>query len=293
MEFTLPGGYSASAILIQQGLDAFFAGDRARALRLMVRAIEHDPNDEHAWLGLARVVTAPDRRRYCLERALSINPHNLRTRAALRDVRGAALPEPAVAEAGKSVAEPSAEIAAPPAAEAPEVAQERAVGDTGTPWYAVSPDINPNNGREWHTEPSSTELRPFSMDQIDDMMGQNGGAFASATTNGAHMKPRRQIPQSAQPLILRPVTFSEDIPSATVAAKQSVTFELVEAASPLVSGKDPSSATPGDLADSSQRVAQRNPGAYRFQIVGALVIVGALSLALFVVLFIIDRVPAL
>lgn len=289
MEFTLPGGYSASAILIQQGLDAFFAGDRARALRLMVRAIEHDPNDEHAWLGLARVVTAPDRRRYCLERALLINPHNLRTRAALRDVRGEALPAPAVAETDQSAVAPSAEMAAPAAAEASEAVQERAVGDTGTPWYTIAPELKPHNGRERHTEASSAELRPFSMDQIDDLMRQNGSAFASSTVNGAHAKPRRQIAQSAQPLILRPVTFSEDTPSAPVTVAQPVTLELVEAAPPLVSR----TGAPDELAGSIQRVAQRNPGAYRFQIVGALVLVGALSLVLLVVLFIIDWIPAL
>ncbi|NWG22745.1 MAG: hypothetical protein HXY39_20770 [Chloroflexi bacterium] len=300
------------ALLIQQGLDALFAGDRGRAVRLIVRAIEHNPNNEHAWLGLARVVTSAERRRYCLERALSINPHNLRTRAALREIRGgSAVPvqQPAPVPVVQHMPH---QDGAQPAAE-----QERAVGDSHAPWYIVSTPAGSNGGVARHSSYTSTEPVPFNMKHVEEMLQQSAEhspepAAPSRTTVGREpVASRRRSAPVAAPLILRPVTFTEDGAAAPnpdsavvdetmraligrtasdpVPDRSSLVNELVQ---PRPSGRPHIATSSMPLHDRVEtlRTPERQHGAiYRSQIVGALVCISALSLLLFVVLLIVGR----
>ncbi|MBK8031914.1 MAG: hypothetical protein IPK17_21030 [Chloroflexi bacterium] len=81
--------------LLQEGIAAFQAGDRAKARELFMLVAEIDSKNERAWYYLA--VLEPDTalRRQYLERVLTINPKNEKAREVLDRLKAR---EPAVAE---------------------------------------------------------------------------------------------------------------------------------------------------------------------------------------------------
>ncbi len=66
--------------LLQQGIAAARAGQRAQARQLLVHAIQADRYNEDAWVWLAGVVDDPADMRRCLQQALRINPLNPQAR---------------------------------------------------------------------------------------------------------------------------------------------------------------------------------------------------------------------
>lgn len=62
---------------LQLAREAIRDGNKATAQRLLLQAIQTNPNSETAWLLLSAVVGDPVKERDCLERVLAINPHNL------------------------------------------------------------------------------------------------------------------------------------------------------------------------------------------------------------------------
>lgn len=62
--------------LLQQGINATKAGDRALAFQLLTKATQDSATAEQAWLWLTSVVTADSERLFCLDNALRINPNN-------------------------------------------------------------------------------------------------------------------------------------------------------------------------------------------------------------------------
>jgi tetratricopeptide (TPR) repeat protein len=69
--------------LFQQGVEAFQAGDKARAKMLLQEATSIDPTNENAWYYLAAAETDNLVRRQYLERVLEINPNHARAREVL------------------------------------------------------------------------------------------------------------------------------------------------------------------------------------------------------------------
>jgi hypothetical protein len=68
---------SRAILLVRQGIQAYTEHDTRRAVAYFVRAaVQSDPSYELAWLWLASVVEPSAERRYCLERAVAINPSN-------------------------------------------------------------------------------------------------------------------------------------------------------------------------------------------------------------------------
>lgn len=82
------------AELLQQGIAAVKAGRKEEARQALLRVIELDEQNEHAWLWLSGVVESLEDRRVCLENVLAINPHNANAQAGLRwlDQQAPALP---------------------------------------------------------------------------------------------------------------------------------------------------------------------------------------------------------
>ncbi len=77
--------------LVQQGIAAVKAGNKAQARRLLGRAIQEDPRSEQAWLWLSAAVDDDQERLTCLDQVLAINPDNEMARrgaAALRQKIG-------------------------------------------------------------------------------------------------------------------------------------------------------------------------------------------------------------
>src|SRR6266498_1308450 len=69
--------------LLQQGIAAARAGNRAEARALLTRAIEADERNEQAWLWLSGVVDDPNDMRTCLHNVLELNPNNTKARQGL------------------------------------------------------------------------------------------------------------------------------------------------------------------------------------------------------------------
>lgn len=98
--------------LLQQGIAAARASDRARARHLLTQAVRADPRSEQAWLWLAAVVDSPAQQRTCLEYVLRINPHNPQARRGLDSLAASPSPPPA--------APPPPEPQPPPPAASPQ-----------------------------------------------------------------------------------------------------------------------------------------------------------------------------
>lgn len=69
--------------LIQQGVEAARAGNKAKARELFQKATEADMNNERAWLWLATVTDDPQQKRIHIENVLHINPDNERAQQML------------------------------------------------------------------------------------------------------------------------------------------------------------------------------------------------------------------
>jgi len=68
---------------LRQGIAAAKAGDAERAYELLLKVVEVDEYNEHAWLWLSSVVESDDDREVCLENVLAINPDNKLAKAGL------------------------------------------------------------------------------------------------------------------------------------------------------------------------------------------------------------------
>ncbi len=62
--------------LLQQGIAAAKAGDKARAFQLLSQAAQDSSTAEQAWLWLSGVVNTDEERLFCLGNVLRINPNN-------------------------------------------------------------------------------------------------------------------------------------------------------------------------------------------------------------------------
>jgi len=79
-----------STPLVQQGIDAYKAGNKEEAVRLLSEAIRENGQDENAWLYLGAALDDPTRKRQAFERVLAINPNNERAKNALTRLSGGA-----------------------------------------------------------------------------------------------------------------------------------------------------------------------------------------------------------
>jgi tetratricopeptide (TPR) repeat protein len=99
-----PSGINEQAMneLTKVGIRMFQAGDRQKAARIFARAVQLDVRDEEAWYWLSACVEDVEKKRYCLQRVLQLNPQNVRARRRLNHLEGY-VPE---AETRKPTVEP-------------------------------------------------------------------------------------------------------------------------------------------------------------------------------------------
>lgn len=72
--------------MIRAGVEAYRAGDKAKARQMLEKAIELDQYSEMAWLWLSAVVESKEEQKTCLENVLVINPQNERARQGLKSL---------------------------------------------------------------------------------------------------------------------------------------------------------------------------------------------------------------
>lgn len=78
---------------LQKAIALIKSGDKKGGQNLLVDVVNSDPKNETAWLWLASVVS-PDKRIFCLEKVLSINPNNLQAKQYLEKLKPSELPQP-------------------------------------------------------------------------------------------------------------------------------------------------------------------------------------------------------
>ena len=69
---------------LQAGISAAREGRRAEAQALLQQALQTNPRSEQGWLWMSAVVETDEERRTCLERVLTLNPHNQTAQAGLQ-----------------------------------------------------------------------------------------------------------------------------------------------------------------------------------------------------------------
>jgi tetratricopeptide (TPR) repeat protein len=84
--------------LTSRGIAALRAGDHASARSLLSEALRANPHDAQAWLWISGTLPEPAAQRYCLERALTLDPANVAARRGLEALGRALAPGPEVQE---------------------------------------------------------------------------------------------------------------------------------------------------------------------------------------------------
>lgn len=72
---------------LQEAIELISRKQYERARIILEQSLERDDRDEHAWLWLSACVESVPRQRYCLQRALLINPDNPLARQRLTELR--------------------------------------------------------------------------------------------------------------------------------------------------------------------------------------------------------------
>lgn len=89
--------------LTQQGIDAYKAGDKNEAIRLLTDAVRENISDTNAWLYLGAAVDDPIRKRQCFEKVLELDPTDERARNALQRLNMPDDSGPDIAGASRSI----------------------------------------------------------------------------------------------------------------------------------------------------------------------------------------------
>jgi len=80
---------------LQRAIAEVRSGDKEIGQRLLAEVIRNDPRNETAWLWMSSAIDSDDdRRRYCLERVLAINPQNQTARQRLETLGQKQVSEP-------------------------------------------------------------------------------------------------------------------------------------------------------------------------------------------------------
>ena len=87
---------------LQQAMALIKSGDKESGQKLLFEIISSDPDNEAAWLWLVSAVP-PDKRIFCLEKALTINPNNLQARQYLEKLKAGQPGEPIKSKTGRTM----------------------------------------------------------------------------------------------------------------------------------------------------------------------------------------------
>jgi flagellar basal body-associated protein FliL len=123
-------GTEAMSNKLKQAISLIKSGQKQKGRQLLSEILNAEPDNELAWLWMSAAVSK-DKRRYCLEKVLSINPHNQQAQQALA-----------------KVAQAEAKAAAPPPAPSPAPAKPSSPGAIIAPVTAGG-DLDPSKPELW------------------------------------------------------------------------------------------------------------------------------------------------
>ena len=132
-------------VTLQDAIDVIQAGDLARGKALLAKVLQQDPSNEAAWIWMSGTVEDIDQRRYCLEKALEINPANAAAQAGLIRLGFQppnAVPPTPLARRDHGLGQPSTGEPAPADLAAP--VDLAAPGDLGAPGGLAGPEAMPS-----------------------------------------------------------------------------------------------------------------------------------------------------
>ena len=75
--------------LLDQANAALKAGDTISARNLLTQALKADPNDAQLWLALSACWDEPEKKRFCLEKALALQPDDPQIRQLITELPAA------------------------------------------------------------------------------------------------------------------------------------------------------------------------------------------------------------
>jgi len=81
--------------MVRAGIEAYRAGKKSEARKLLEKAIELDDYNEQAWMWLSAVVETEEEKRTCLENVVVINPDNAEAKRGLKMLGVEGSPPPA------------------------------------------------------------------------------------------------------------------------------------------------------------------------------------------------------
>ena len=96
-----------SSSLVQQGVAAYKAGDKAEAIRLFTEALRQNRDDIDAWLYLGAAIDDPARKRQAFETVLKLDPSNEKAKNALARLDAGPTQQSAAAPGSSPVASSS------------------------------------------------------------------------------------------------------------------------------------------------------------------------------------------
>lgn len=71
---------------VQTGIECYKSGNKADALKIFLKVLKREPNNEIAWLWLAACVDKPEQKKDCFHKVLTINPNNVVAQKALAEL---------------------------------------------------------------------------------------------------------------------------------------------------------------------------------------------------------------
>jgi len=107
-----------STDILNQAIALIRSGDRATAQNLLAQLVRQDPNNEAGWMWLSTCLDSADRKKFCLNRVLSINPNNSAARQALARLNAPVpIEHPSVDDIAPTPPKPAPVNPVPPTAE--------------------------------------------------------------------------------------------------------------------------------------------------------------------------------
>lgn len=97
---------------LQQAIVSIKSGDKQLGQQLLAQVLQEEPGNEQAWLWMSAVVSE-DKRQYCIERVLKINPNNQQALMAMEKLKQAEDKQKSVAMPDSKNSMPSSQIIQP------------------------------------------------------------------------------------------------------------------------------------------------------------------------------------